>query len=242
MFIAVVDDDKKQQETLIGVINCWAKEKNQAVKFSVFDCGEDFVKILEKEHFDIVFMDIYMKTITGVEAATKLRDYHLDTLLIFITTSMDHMADAFPCYTFDYITKPIDVSRLYKTLDRASLIMPDSQPYMEFAFEKQKISVLYSDLIYILSDSNYCIIKTNGKRYRIRTSFGELTNQFQGFSEFIIINRGIFVNLDKVIDINSLNCIMDNEEKLPVSRRKKEAVEQALLNRRFEKRRKGVLS
>lgn len=241
MFIAVVDDSKKEQQILIDAIFRWAKENNQIVNISVFSSGEEFIKVLSNKHFDIVFMDIYMKKMTGIETAVKLRDYYLDTLLIFITTSVDHMAEAFPCHTFDYLIKPIEISRLYKTLDRASMIIPDSLPYMEFVFEKQKISVLYSDLIYVLSDSNYCIVKTTDNKYRVRTSFGKLTTQFEDFSEFIIINRGVLVNLDNVIKIDTLNCIISDEEKLPVSRRKKEAVEQALLNRRFEKRRKGVL-
>lgn len=242
MFIAVVDDSKSEQKTIINAICQWAKMNKQAVNFSIFDSGEEFIKVMEDKHYDIVFMDIYMNDgIDGIKTAMKLRDYHIDTLLIFITTSVDHMAEAFTCHTFDYITKPIDISRLYKTLDRAYLFLPNSRPYIEFVFEKQKISVLHSDLIYILSDSNYCIIKTTDNKYRVRTSFGELTAQFENSTDFFVINRGIMVNLDNVIKTESLNCIMSNKEILPVSRRKKDTVKQALLNRKFEKRRKGVL-
>lgn len=190
-------------------------------------------------HYDIVFMDIYMKDMNGIETALNMRKYYIDTLLIFLTTSTDHMAEAFPCHAFDYIMKPINIERLYKTLDEALKVLPQNQPYINIVFEKQKISILHSDILYILSDLNYCIISVKDNEYRIRISFNEFTSQLKTFSEFFIINRGIMVNLDNVVDFKSLDCIMVNQKSIPVSRRKKDEVEQAIINRRFEVRRQG---
>lgn len=180
-----------------------------------------------------------MKGMNGIETALNMRKYYIDTLLIFLTTSSDHMAEAFPCHAFDYIMKPINTERLYKTLDEALKVLPEKQPYIDIVFEKQKISILHSDILYILSDLKYCIISVKDNEYRIRASFNEFTSKLQNFSNFFIINRGIMVNLDNVVDLENLDCIMVNRQSIPVSRRKKAEVEQAILNRRFEVRRQG---
>lgn len=239
MDIAIVDDSKNEQQIIYNAVTEWAKHSHQSINLSIFDSGEDFTASIINKHYNIVFMDIYMKNINGIEAATILRKYHIDTLLIFLTTSTDHMAEAFPCHAFDYIMKPINISRLYKTLDEALQILPENQPYINILFGKQEISILHSDILCILSDSNYCVVSAKDNEYRIRTSFNEFTSQLQDFSEFYVINRGIMINLDNVINLNNYDCIMINQRVFPISRRKKDKFEQALLNRRFEKRRKG---
>lgn len=239
MKIAIVDDSKTEQQIIHKAIVQWAENTKQAVEYNIFDSGEAFIDAVFNNHFDIVFMDIYMGGMNGIETATIFRKQNLDTLLIFLTTSTDHMAQAFPCHAFDYIMKPIEISRLHKTLDEALKIMPDNESYIDFVFEKQKISVLYSDITSIFSDLNYCIIKTTDNEYRIRTSFNEFTSQLKNTPQFFTINRGIMINLDNVLKIDNFDCIMTNGQTFPISRRKKEDTEQALLNRRFEKRRKG---
>lgn len=239
MLIAVVDDTKKEQKIIYDAVKKWAREKQQKITFEFFDCGEDFAQNLDTKHYDLVFMDIYMKEMTGIDAAIELRKYSLDTVLIFLTTSVDHMANAFPCHAFDYILKPIDTNRLYKTLDEALKTMPDNEAYIKITFEKQEIALLYSDINSVLSDSNYCLVNTKNNEFRTRSPFNTLTSQFGDDTRFCTISRGILVNLDNVSQIKGLDCIMKNNETLPVSRRKKDDVEKALLNRRFEKRRKG---
>ncbi|MGN1433709.1 MAG: LytR/AlgR family response regulator transcription factor [Ruminococcus sp.] len=241
MHIAIIDDSRAEQQMISKAVTQWAHNSHQSVEFSVFDSGENFSAAVTENHFDIVFMDIYMGGMNGIETAAVLRKHSLDTLLIFLTTSADHMAQAFPCHAFDYIMKPVDISRLYKTLDEALRILPENQPYIDIVFERQKISVLYSDILYILSDSNYCIITVRDNEYRVRVSFNELTSELKNSSEFFIINRGIMVNLDNVLRVDNFDCITVNQKSIPISRRKKDEFEHSLLSRRFEKRRKEGL-
>ena len=130
MKIAIVDDIKEYRESSGKAAFMWAKDRKQAVTIKGYKSGESFLSALQTESFDIVFMDIYMEGLTGIEAAAKLREISMDTLLIFMTTSIDHMAEAFPCHAFDYIMKPVDEARLYKTLDEALKVLPENQPYI----------------------------------------------------------------------------------------------------------------
>lgn len=239
MKVAIVDDIKEYRESTGKAIFEWAKDRKEAVSIKGYKSGESFLAALNGENFDIVFMDIYMDGLTGIEAATKLREISLDTLLIFMTTSVDHMAEAFPCRAFDYIMKPVDITRLYKALDEAVKVLPDNQPYITITVEKQEINIFLSDILYILSDLNYCLVYTRQGEYRTRSQFSKFMEQLDEAAQFLIINRGIAVNLDNVLDIKELDCELSDKTILPVSKKKKQSAEQALIDRRFQVRRKA---
>ena len=103
MKIAILDDNRQEQEKLTDQINAWAGKNSIAVSARIFDSGEEFSQSLNREQFDIVFMDIIMDGQNGIETALRLRSISINILLIFITSSMEFMAQAFPCHAFDYI-------------------------------------------------------------------------------------------------------------------------------------------
>ena len=85
MKIAVVDDDKKEQEKLSAAIK--RNIKNSDTVIELFDSGEEFSCFVKDKTYDAVFMDIIMEGKNSIEAARFLREITLDTLLIFINVS-----------------------------------------------------------------------------------------------------------------------------------------------------------
>ena len=239
MNIAIVDDVKEYRETAGKAVYEWAKDRHEVVSIHGYKSGESFLAALNEEHFDIVLMDIYMDGLTGIEAAAKLREISLDTILIFATTSVDHMAEAFPCRAFDYIMKPIDIPRLYKALDEAVKVLPENQPFITINVDKQEINIIVSDIMYIMSDLNYCLVYTRQNEYRTRSQFSKFMEGLSEFPQFYVINRGVAVNLDNVLDIKDLDCELTDKTLLPVSKKKQLEAEQALVDRRFQIRRKA---
>lgn len=239
MKVAIVDDIKEYRESTGKAVYEWAKDRHEVVSIKGFRSGESFLKALNEESFDLVLMDIYMDGLTGIEAAEKLRQISLDTILIFMTTSADHMADAFPCRAFDYIMKPADITRFYKALDEALKVIPENKPFLTISVDKQDINIIVSDIMYVLSDLNYCLVYTKKREYRTRSQFGKFMETLSEFPEFYVINRGVAVNLDNVLDINELDCKLADNTILPVSKKQKQSAEQALIDRRFQVRRKA---
>ncbi len=239
MRIAIVDDIKEFRESTGKAVYDWAKAKHEVVSIKGFKSGESFLAALNEESFDLVLMDIYMDGLTGIEAAEKLRQISLDTILIFMTTSADHMADAFPCRAFDYIMKPVDPVRFHKALDEALKVIPENKPFLTITVDKQDINIIVSDIMYVMSDLNYCLVYTKQQEYRTRSQFSKFMENLSEFPEFYVINRGIAVNLDNVLDIKELNCELTDKTILPVSKKQKLSAEQALIDRRFQVRRKA---
>lgn len=94
---------------------------------------------------------------------------------------------------------------------------------------------LISDILYIYSDSNYCEIYTKHGSRRVRLSFTELNQHLVSYPFFMVVGRGVAVNLDNISHIEDLSCVMENGDLVPVSRRRIRETEQTFLDRQFSK-------
>ena len=81
--------------------------------------GVELLEMVEKEHPQIVFLDVEMPGKTGVECARIIQDTDPSIILIFATAHDQYMGDAFEVYAFDYLLKPFKLERVLKTLERA---------------------------------------------------------------------------------------------------------------------------
>lgn len=86
--------------------------------------GESAVSLAEKINPDVIFMDVEMPGLNGIECAKRIQDINPKVVVIFATGHEEYMPEAFELYAFDYITKPFNIQRIHQTLDRiASLLL-----------------------------------------------------------------------------------------------------------------------
>lgn len=81
--------------------------------------GQTALELTEKLKPDVVFLDVEMPGMSGVECARAIQDMDPGIIIIFATAHDDYMSDAFEVYAFDYLLKPFKVERLIQTLERA---------------------------------------------------------------------------------------------------------------------------
>lgn len=80
--------------------------------------GESAVSLTESLNPDVIFMDVEMAKLNGIECAMRIQDINPKAIIIFATGHEEYMPKAFELYAFDYIVKPFNVQRIHKTLDR----------------------------------------------------------------------------------------------------------------------------
>lgn len=239
MKIAVVDDELKEQNTLKTIISNWAEAEKIPVRLFSYASGEEFLSSEDIGSLDMVFMDVYMSGINGAETAAKLRLGNKRCMIIFLTSSSEHMKDAFSVHAFDYILKPAEKEHVFSILSEAASIFSEKQPYMTVNSGRQELSVFYSDIRSITADSQYCIVYTE-ESIRCRISFTEISELLSGDKRFLIINRVILVNLDFVRDMENTMCNLTNGQCFPLNTRRKNQLRQELTNYRFECRRRRM--
>ncbi len=239
MNIAIIDDDGSACMELKNVLKAWACNNSLEMACDIFFDGGSFLSELACKKYDVVFMDIYMEDEDGIQIALEMRKTAPECCLIFLTSSEEHMMQAFPCHAFDYLLKPLDEKRLAQTLFDLLRIYPEKQPYIDLPLGKQTIPVLYSHLQYISADSNYCIVQAQ-EPYRCRMPFHKLEALINDDERFCTINRGILVNLDYVDSMEDYICRMKSGVSFPINTKKKSELKQLLITYRFNIRRKQL--
>ncbi len=236
MKIAIVDDDKEVHTTLKQALKEY--ETQYGVAFEVFSYwdGESFIHDLKSHQtFTIVFMDIFMEKIDGIEAAMNLRQsQNLNSLLIFLTSSPDFMAQAFSYHAFDYVLKPIDQSRIFHLLQEAQHFIPSESPYMEISSGRSTYRLLFSQIVSAVSDAHYLeITSSEGRVYRCRMTLQEFYKKTHQDKRFLSLNKGIYVNIDYINYLKQGSCYLKNGTIFPIRVRDMTKVESIIHDYNF---------
>ena len=106
MNIAIVDDIAAERALLRGRLERQLSRRNIQAKLLEYESGEAFLSACAKLQFAILFLDIYMDGVNGIETAKQFRKTDPRCLLIFTTTSTDHALEGFGVRAMHYLVKP----------------------------------------------------------------------------------------------------------------------------------------
>ena len=150
--------------------------------------------------YDVVFLDVEMPGLTGLEAARLVRERAGAPELVFVTAHERYAVDAFAVEAFDYLLKPVDPERLARVVERLQ------ERSREDARPVQKIPVVaggggtelidYDAIHFVQADGDYSRVHTYDRAYLCTHSLGELEDTLP--SGFARIHRSYLVNLSKV--------------------------------------------
>ncbi|MBR4341766.1 MAG: response regulator transcription factor [Lachnospiraceae bacterium] len=241
MNIAVVDDVKTDRDELVTLIKRYASLNQIRISISEFDSAEDFLESFRSYSFGFVFMDIYMKEMNGAEAAKIIREKDPDVIIIFLTTSDEHMPDAFKVHAFDYIGKPAEKNRIFKLLDECthSESARFDEPVLSFNANRTQLALPYSSIkIVKTANANYLdIVDRKNISYQTRMTFSAVADELSNDNRFLQIIRGVLVNMDYIIDIFDGKCLLEGDESVPVNVKKSKELSDIWLNYKFAKKR-----
>lgn len=148
--IAICDDRLEDIELLSGALYTY----DNSFEIITYTNGETLIEeLLDSKHpVDILFLDIYMPGIDGIQTAQRIRTERKDIRIIFISSSREHYPQAYEVFAFNYILKPFDRERLYCVLDRAiDEIRRENSHKVRFSYKSTLYSVDCRDIRYIES-------------------------------------------------------------------------------------------
>lgn len=235
--IALVDDEKIYKDEMSVICREFAAENQFNIEIAEYCDGESFLN--SKADYSIVFMDIYMNGMDGILTAQKLRERGNNCLLIFMTSSGDHMPDAFSCHAFEYIVKPFSPQRVKKVLGDILKVIPSETEYTELYSDRKKFRVALENIVSAITDAHYLdVALADGTSIRCRMTTGQFLEQVNCDERFILINKGIVVNADYITDFENNCCILENGVRFPIRVRDCLKIEQAVRDYHFDKIRK----
>ncbi len=220
MNIAIVDDEQNEIDLISGVINEYSNINKLDISLFAFRSAEEILSSYRPYAYTLIFMDIYMSGKTGVEAARTIMENDPGAMIIFLTTSDEHMPEAFSLHVYDYINKPAGRERLFKVLDDALMrtTKKSTEPVFTFMSNRHTIAVRFSEILLIrTSGRNLEIVDTDGERYETRMAISEAEQRLAGDARFLTLMKGIIVNMDFITDIRDGVCYMTNGESASVN-------------------------
>ena len=217
--LAICEDEKVVLDFETSLINKWAADRGCPLELDTYISAEQFIfESEDKAPYDLLIFDIQMKNMNGMELAKKLRARGCNSVIIFITGVADYAIEGYEVGAVRYILKPVKEDLLFKLLDD---IYADSQKECEEYFvlgqgaDLEKIS--FDKIVYIEARGHYVFLKGTDFEREWKAGFAETAAGFEGRG-FFCLRRGLMVNLKHVARITRTDCILDDNESLPVAR------------------------
>lgn len=216
MKIAVVDDNPKDGGRIKQYIEKYALEQDQMFQVFLYASGLDFLDDMGK-NFDIVFMDIEMPHLDGIETARKMRERDDTTILIFITNLAQYAIHGYEVNAIEFMVKPVGYYNFSDKMTKAlRFLKRNEEKVMLLKSDDAVTKIPVSQILYLEKDKNYIIFHTVQGEFRERGSMAEMEEELAGtgFSKCI---AGCLVNLRHVSKMEK-DLVWVGNVSLPVSR------------------------
>lgn len=218
--IAIVEDHGESADRLESFLKSYQREIKENIEITCFSNGLNFIEDYSAD-FDIVFMDIEMPLMNGMEAAKELRKRDNRVDLIFLTVMSQYAVFGYDVDASAFLVKPVDESVLRVKLKRiVERRRKDDERFMIFGENGVYARVGYRDILYVESLNHYCIFHTKGREYRKLIPLREVEKLFKE-NGFLRCNNSFLVNTAYVTNWSKNSVILNEKITLPVSRAKK---------------------
>ncbi|MBX7241717.1 MAG: LytTR family DNA-binding domain-containing protein [Bacteroidia bacterium] len=225
----IVDDVIMARKSLTQL--CAKREELEVV--SVCENGMDALSILQNEEIDVLFLDVEMPEMTGLELLNELP---YTPYIILTTSKTEYAFDAYQYNVFDYLKKPISYPRFSQTIDKIVLHKSSTESTGQSSLsgtesgngkkdiyikvENRYIRILFDQINYIESIGDYVKIHLEKENHVVHTTMKNIEEKLNA-DIFLRIHRTYIINLQKIIDIEE-NSIAIGKVVIPVSRNNKQ--------------------
>lgn len=226
--IAIVEDDQRDAEQLQSMLNRYSTEMNIPFEISLYQNAVVFLTNY-RPHFDVIFTDIDMPLMNGLDGAERLRQIDKTTLLIF-TTNLGHLAlRGYEVEAFDFLVKPLQYPSLRLKLGRAiSRLKLRTGDRVVISSNGTKLYVELSNIHYVEVSDHQLIYHCVGGNYPAHGTLTKIREQLepQGFS---LCNNCYLVNLKYVRKVQDYR-VMVGQDWLQISHPRRKAFLDTLNN------------
>lgn len=198
---AMCDDDLPFAEQLRELVISYAKEQHIDVQAETFASAEElFSEIEQGAGFEILFLDIEMGKMNGIELGKKLRDLSYQTLLIYVSGYDQYMRQLFETEPFRFLSKPLKRAELFSVLDKAfGRIGRFHREHFTIRFGKNVINLLCRDIVYLESNKRKVIVHTVRGEYEYYQKLDDAQKEIDKISnDFVRIHKAYLVNMEHV--------------------------------------------
>ena len=226
--VAICDDEPLAVDYVAYHLQRWAQKHEINLHIEAFSSAEQFLfSYEENKDFDLLFLDIQMGELSGVQLAQKIRGMGEKVQIAFITAVPDHMSEGYELSALHYLLKPVSEEKIYALMDRAIEKFTIEEAYLLIKAEQTLQRIPVSSIMYTESFAHYITITTKSGTYQVRENAGVLAEKLN--QDFVRPHRSYLVNLRYVHSISKTEMLLDDGTVIPLSRYNYQKVNQAFI-------------
>ena len=214
--IAICDDEKHMSDHIRSMVSDFFRKKNREISLRMFSSGEELLSY--NGQIDILFLDIQMKDMDGMETARKLRADKFRGFLVFITVLKEMVFQSFEVQAYDYLVKPVDDKQFEKTMERLYASMQNASEDSLLVQKGYEGRIIREDEIV------FCEIID--RKIYLNLASGEVVDYYERIenletklnNRFYRCHRSYLINLKHLKGYKNGTACMDNGKEIPVSR------------------------
>lgn len=225
--IGICDDIAIIHDTMKRIIHTYAEENDLTVDIMCYMSGVELLDSQDIVNLDMLFLDIEMPELDGVETAYRLNKVNSHCKIVMLTSKVERFKEAFKIGAFRFVTKPIEEQEVFEALDNVRATMVGLKT-IDVHRDGRVYSVMQKDITYIMVDKTSTYVYTDKYDYRSDASL-EWWEKELDERLFVRCHKGYIVNVSKIADIGKNSIQMITGERFPIARRRIKEVEQRLM-------------
>lgn len=217
MKFAICDDTLEDRERIEAHLLEYAAKTGAAFELSHYESGESLLTALKKTSFKVIFLDIYMLALNGIDTAREIRRFDKEVQIIFITTSPDHAVSSYDVRALHYIMKPVSYSKIEKVLNLCQIETVKTSRQIQVLTGKIMVDIKLVELMYAEMFNKVLTMHTTYGTIETRTSM-ENFEILLGGEPFLRCHRSFIVNMDFIEEAADEVFVLSDGTNVPISR------------------------
>lgn len=219
MKIAVIEDEKVHRDLMLSYLRKWSGEQCREEEIYSFESADSFWFAYEENRcFDILFVDIQMPGMNGMELAKRIREKDRGVVIVFTTGITDYLEEGYEVEALHYLIKPLNEEKVRLCLEKAKG-RRQTVNYLTLHTEEETLKVSEEDVNYAEARGHGCILgMAGGGELAVKESLSELEGML-GDSGFVKCHRSYLCRIGNIHHIGKEEIVFDDGQRIPVSRR-----------------------
>lgn len=227
MLIYLCDDSEIDILRLKHYLDTYAGQMKLDFELASFYSSEkllaSFNQAIQKP--ELMFLDIFMPKLSGMEAARQLRSMSYQGGIIFTTCSTEHAMDSYEVNALYYLQKPYDRRHFENAMSRCGTLLQKAKPHFTFTSKKREISIPYENIVFFETGQSHIIfLHTISSIYSFSGTLTRIMDCFSKIDCFLPVGRSFLINLNHVSGQMKNDLVMSDGSIVQVPLRKQEEV------------------
>lgn len=224
--IAICDDIKEFGVVIEEKIKNFFERKNIRYLIDYYESGFSLLHAMEKYHYEIIFLDMEMPEINGIETGLAIRKLDQEVKVIYVTAHSGYALDSYAVHAFDYLLKPIDNKKMEQTLEEVLQTFNKSKvdlKTLSFLENRMLKTIDMKQIIYLEKEKTYVRIHCEKESYLTTEYLADLLAKLDE-EEFVQTHQGFVVRLAQIHSVQKEKVVLLDGRTIPISRKQKEQV------------------